>query len=146
DMALENGVRGLSSLQLRQSVGQGFEYANENYDMLGLIVQTVSGDSFEDYVHSAIFAPLQMSHSAASLADPPAIDIATGYRYWFSWPLPFDAPYPRRMTPSGFLISSAEDMTHYLIAQLNDGTYGKQQLLSPQGIATMHMPGPLSSY
>ncbi|MCL4247717.1 MAG: beta-lactamase family protein [Anaerolineae bacterium] len=145
-MALENGIRDISSVQLRQPVGQGYEYANENYDILGLIVQTVSGNSYEGYVRSAIFAPLQMSHSAASLSDPAAIDIATGYRYWFLWPLPFDAPYPRRMTPSGFLISSAEDMTHYLIAQLNEGTYGNQQLLSPQGTVTLHTPGPLSSY
>ncbi len=150
NMALENGVRALSSVQLSQPAGQSYEYANENYDTLGLIVQTVSGISYEDYVRSAIFAPLQMSHSAAALSDPAARDIATGYRYWFFWPVAFDAPYPRSTTPSGFLISSAEDMTHYLIAQLNGGTYGNHQLLSPQGIDTLHTPGskmsPLSSY
>jgi hypothetical protein len=149
-MALENGVRALSSVQLSQPVGQGYEYANENYDILGLIVQTVSGKSYEDYVRSAIFAPLKMSHSAAALADPAAKELATGYRHWLFWPVAFAAPYPRRTTPSGFLISSAEDMTHYLSAQLNGGTYGNTQLLSPQGIATLHTPGakmsPLNSY
>ena len=140
--ALENGVRALSSVQLSQPVGQSYEYANENYDILGLIVQTVSGRSYEDYVRSAIFAPLQMTHSAAALADPAAIDLATGYRNWLFWPVAFNAPYPRRTTPSGFLISSAEDMTHYLSAQLNGGTYSNHQLLSPQGIATLHTPGP----
>ncbi len=149
-MALENGVRALASVQLSQPVGQGYEYANENYDILGLIIQTVSGQSYEDYIRSAIFAPLQMNHSAAALSDPAAADLATGYRHWFFWPVAFAAPYPRRTTPSGFLISSAEDMTHYLSAQLNGGTYGKHQLLSPQGMATLHTPGtkmsPLSSY
>jgi CubicO group peptidase (beta-lactamase class C family) len=149
-MALENGIRELSSVQLSQPAGQGYEYANENYDILGLIVQTVSGKSYEEYVRSAIFAPLQMSHSAAALSEPAAIDIATGYRYWLFRPVAFDAPYPRRTTPSGFLISSAEDMAHYLTAQLNGGVYGNHQLLSPQGIATLHTPGakmsPLSSY
>jgi CubicO group peptidase (beta-lactamase class C family) len=149
-MALENGIRDLSGVQLSQPAGQSYEYANENYNILGLIVQAVSGHSYEEYVRSAIFAPLQMSHSAAALSDPAAIDIATGYRYWFFWPLAFDAPYPRRMTPSGSLISSAEDMTHYLIAQLNGGTYGNNQVLSAQGIDTLHTPGasigPLSSY
>jgi hypothetical protein len=117
---------------------------------LGLIVQTVSGNSYEDYIRSAIFAPLQMSHSAAALSDPAAIDLATGYRNWLFWTLPFDAPYPRRMTPAGFLISSAEDMAHYLSAQLNGGTYGNHQLLSSRGIDALHTPGPrispLSSY
>jgi CubicO group peptidase (beta-lactamase class C family) len=150
NMALENGIRGLSRVQLSQPAGQGYEYANENYNILGLIVQEVSGASYEEYVRSAIFAPLEMSHSAAALSDPAAIDIATGYRYWLFWPVAFDAPYPRNMTPSGFLISSAEDMTHYLSALLNGGTYGNNQLLSPQGIAALHTPGsrisPLSSY
>ncbi len=149
-MALENGIRALSSVQLSQPAGQGYEYANENYDILGLIVQTVAGKSYEEYVRSAIFAPLQMSHSAATLSDPAAADLATGYRNWLFWPVAFTAPYPRGMTPSGFLISSAEDMTRYLIAQLNGGVYGNHQLLSPQGIATLHTPGtkmsPLSSY
>jgi CubicO group peptidase (beta-lactamase class C family) len=150
DMALEIGIRDLAAVQLSQPAGQSYEYANENYNILGLIVQTVSGHSYEEYIRSAIFAPLQMSHSAAALSDPAAVDIATGYRYWFFWPVAFDAPYPRRMTPSGFLISSAEDMTHYLIAQLNGGTYGNNQLLSPEGIDTLHTPGarlsPSSSY
>lgn len=141
DMALENGIRELSSINLNHPAGEAYEYANENYDTLGLIVQTVSGISYEDYIRSAIFAPLQMRHSAAALSDPAVVDIATGYRYWFHWPIPFDAPYPRNMTPAGFLISSAEDMTHYLSAQLNGGRYDNTQILSPQGIDILHMPG-----
>jgi CubicO group peptidase (beta-lactamase class C family) len=148
--ALENGVRDLSGVQLSQPAGQSYEYANENYNILGLIIQAVSGSSYEEYIRSAIFAPLQMTQSAAARSDPAAIDIATGYRYWFFWSVAFDAPYPRSMTPSGFLISSAEDMSHYLIAQLNGGAYGNNQLLSPEGIVTLHTPGArissLSSY
>lgn len=149
-MALENGVRDLSGVQLNQPAGQHYEYANENYNILGLIVQVVSGKSYEEYVRSAIFAPLQMSHSATALSDPAALDIAIGYRSWLFWPVAFDAPYPRSMTPSGFLISSVEDMAHYLTAQLNGGTYDNNQLLSPHGITSLHTPGsaisPSSSY
>jgi CubicO group peptidase (beta-lactamase class C family) len=35
-------------------------------------------------------------------------------------------------------MSSAEDMAHYLIAQLNGGCYGDVQILSPAGIDEMH--------
>ena len=141
-MTLENGIRGLSRVQMSHPAGQTYEYANENYNTLGLIVQTVSGISYEDYVRSTIFAPLEMRHSAAALSDPAVKDIATGYRYWFHWPVAFDAPYPRSTTPSGFLISSAEDMAHYLVAQLNGGRYGNTQLLSAQGIDALHTPAP----
>jgi CubicO group peptidase (beta-lactamase class C family) len=139
--ALENGVRELSGAPLTQRAGQRFEYSNENYNALGLIVQAVSGMSYEDYVRSAIFDPLQMHRSAAALSDAAATGIASGYSYWLGWPAAFEAPYPRRATPSGYLISSAEDMAHYVVAQLNDGTYADRQFLSSQGIATLHSPG-----
>jgi hypothetical protein len=43
--------------------------------------------------------------------------------------------------PAGYLISSAEDMTHYLVAQMNGGRFGSTSILSSEGIATMHAPG-----
>jgi len=144
--ALEQGVRQLTGLQLSHPVGKAFEYSNVNYSMLGLIVQTVSGISYEEYVQSEIFAPLQMSRTSAAITDPAAKDMASGYRYWFFWPVTFDAPYPRRLTPAGFLISTAEDMSHYLIAQLNGGAFSMQQVLSPSGMDALHTAGPTSAY
>ena len=44
------------------------------------------------------------------------------------------------VSDDGYLISSAEDMSHYLLAQVNDGRYGSTAVLSPQGIATLHAP------
>jgi CubicO group peptidase (beta-lactamase class C family) len=41
--ALERQVRGLSSWTLAQSPGTAFIYANANYQVAGLLVQTVSG-------------------------------------------------------------------------------------------------------
>ena len=43
--------------------------------------------------------------------------------------------------PSGFLISSAEDMAAFLIAQLNGGRVGTTTILSPDGVAAMQVPG-----
>lgn len=141
DTALENGVRQLADVQLNHAPGQTYEYANENYSVLGLIIQAASGRSYEEYIQSRIFAPLDMRHSAASISDPVVGDLASGYRSWLFWPVPFDAPYPRRMTPAGLLISSAEDMAHYLIAQLNGGTYGENKIVSPAGVTALHTAG-----
>jgi hypothetical protein len=49
--------------------------------------------------------------------------------------------YEAYAVPAGFLSSSAEDMTHYLVAQMNGGRFGSATVLSPTGIATMHAPG-----
>lgn len=140
-MALEHSVRSLSGAPLRQPPGLRFEYSNENYNTLGLIVQSVSGLSYEHYVRTKIYAPLEMHRSAAALSDAGAAGIASGHGYLLGWPVAFDAPFPRRAIPAGYLISSAEDMTHYLIANLNDGAYDGRQLLSSTGIATLHAPG-----
>lgn len=43
--------------------------------------------------------------------------------------------------PAGFIVSTAQDMTHWLIAQLNQGRYGSHSVLSPAGIAELHRPG-----
>jgi CubicO group peptidase (beta-lactamase class C family) len=141
DAALENGIRQLGGVRLNHPAGQAFEYANENYTLLGMIVQTVSRTTYEEYVQSEIFAPLDMRHSAAAISEPAVKDLASGHRYWFSWPVAFDAPYPRRLTPAGYLISSAEDMSHYLIAQLNGGRYRENHVVSAQGIAALHTAG-----
>jgi hypothetical protein len=37
-------------------------------------------------------------------------------------------------------MASAEDMSHFAVAQLDEGRYGDGALLSPQGIAEMHTP------
>lgn len=133
-------VRRLHTTSLNRPVGTTFEYTDANYDLLGLLVQTVAGQPYPRYVQQAILQPLAMTRSTTTqpAALPP--DLATGYRSWFGWPVPFTQWYAHAMLPSGDLIATAEDMTHYLIAQLNGGRYGDQRVLSPQGIATLHEP------
>jgi CubicO group peptidase (beta-lactamase class C family) len=118
---------------LSRPVGESFAYSNSNYDILGLIVQEVSGQSFEAYVEEHIYTPLEMSNSYTSKAEADVNGLAVGHTYFFgSARVSDDAPYPRRKLPSGFLISFAEDLGHYLIAQLNGGNYGGKQILAPE--------------
>lgn len=139
--ALENRVRRLNTAQLNRPVGAGFEYSSANYDTLGLIVQTVSEQSFETYVQEHIFVPLDMRLTFTSLAEADQHGLATGYRSWFGFPIPFDAPRPRAYLPSGWAVSSTvEDLAHFAIAQLNDGQYSDISLISSESIAAMHQP------
>jgi hypothetical protein len=61
--------------------------------------------------------------------------MATGYRWWFGFPVPANMPFLRAELPAGFLISSAQDMAHYVIALMNGGQYQGRSILSPEGIA-----------
>jgi CubicO group peptidase (beta-lactamase class C family) len=135
DTALEQNVRQLAEVALNRPVGTTYQYANLNYDVLGLIVQTVSGQSYETYIQEYIFTPLAMQESFASQAEAYAEGMATGYRKWFGFPIPAHLPDDRATRPSSFLIASAEDLTHLLIAELNGGRYDNGTILSPEGIA-----------
>jgi CubicO group peptidase (beta-lactamase class C family) len=131
----------LSALEITRPVGSKFEYSNLNYNVLGLIIEAVSGESYEDYIQQHIFDPLAMSHSYTSKADAQQDGLATGHRFWFGVPIAArNLPVPRGSLPAGELISSAEDISHYLIAQLNEGRYGGAQILSGAGIEELHRP------
>jgi CubicO group peptidase (beta-lactamase class C family) len=136
---VEQQVRALSTVALDRPVGSSYEYANANYDTLGLVVQAVSGVSYETYIQQHIFAPLAMHDSFASEQRAMQDGLAQGYHWLFGLPSPAH-DYRPNLLPAGFLISSAEDMSHYLIAQMNDGRYGTVSVLSPTGIATLHAP------
>jgi CubicO group peptidase (beta-lactamase class C family) len=136
--ATERQVRALSTLKT-DPVGEKCAYCNLNYNILGLIVEVASGESYSAYVKNHIFNPLGMSHSYAFKPDAERDGLAIGHRYWFSRTFPSpNQPVATASLPSGQLISCAEDMAYYLIAHLNGGRYGEVQILSEAGINEMH--------
>ena len=141
--SLEETVRGLDRLALSQPVGATFQYSNLNYNIAGLVVEKVSGQSYSDYVATHIFEPLGMCHSHTSYISAQADGLAKGHYYIFGHPFEFGLSIPPAHLPSGFLISSAEDLSRYMIAQLNEGRYDNISIISPQGNAEMHSPGVL---
>jgi CubicO group peptidase (beta-lactamase class C family) len=137
--ATERQVRALSTLKLTRPAGSKFEYSNVNYNVLGLIIEAASGESYANYVENHIFIPLGMKHSYTSQAAAKQNGLAVGHRYWFAHPFAArNLPMPRGSLPSGQLISSAEDMARYLIAHLNGGRCGDAQILSDAGIDELH--------
>ncbi len=137
--ASERQVRALSTLNITRPVGTKFEYSNINFNILGLIIETVSGEKYPDYIQRHVFDPLQMSHSYTSKVEAKRDNLAVGYRHWFSFPFPApNLPVPVGSLASGQLISCAEDMAHYLVAHLNGGLYAGWQILSKAGIDELH--------
>ena len=137
--ATERQARALATLELSRPVGSAFEYSNSNYNLLGLIIEAASGESYPDYIQKHIFTPLDMSHSYTSQAMAKQNGLAVGHQYWFAIPFSApDMPIPHGSLPSGQLISSSEDMARYMIALLNGGRYGDEQILSSAGIDELH--------
>lgn len=140
DSALEQHVRDLSTTQLAHPVGTVFEDTSANAWVLGMLIQTIAGQSYADYIQQQIFAPLAMHQSFTAPADAQLHGLATGYHYWFGQPVATEQPFDRGYLPGSGLIASVEDMTHFLAAQLNEGRYTNNRVLSPVGIAELHHP------
>jgi CubicO group peptidase (beta-lactamase class C family) len=142
DDALETSIRALNTAELNFTPGEAFEYTNTNYDILGLLIQTVSGQSYEQYIEKKIFDPLGMDQSYTSLEDARTGNMTRGYYPFFGITTAYDhlMPYSRIVKPSAGLFSSAEDLTHFLSAHLNQGQYQGNSILSEAGITTLHIP------
>ena len=141
DSAIEDNVRALAKIELIAPPGERYEYSNANYVTLGMIIQAVTGQSYETYIKEHIFQPLDMQNSFTSKTEAQQAGLAVGYQKWFGIPVASpNLPFSRGSLPAGQLILSAEDFGHYLIAQLNNGSYQGVSLLSPSGIAEMHQP------
>jgi CubicO group peptidase (beta-lactamase class C family) len=135
--SIEDHVRGLASVHLAHAPGGTFIYSNANYEVLGLIVQVVARMPYVEYVQRKIFDPLQMTNSWADESAAVGHGLSDGHIWWFG-AAKESAPYVRPdYAPAGFLTSSAADMAHYLIAQLNGGRYGDNSILSAAGISEM---------
>lgn len=134
-------VAALQTIELQAPVGARHFYCSGNYNLLGYLIERVSGQSYAAYMQAHVFTPLAMRHSFTDEQAAQQAGLAQGYHWLFGIALPADYPYEPAQMPSGFLIASAEDMAHFLLAQLNGGHFGDTALLSPQGMAAMQAPG-----
>jgi len=134
-------VAELQSVSLDTPPGTRHSYCSGNYNLLGRLIETVSGQSFGDYMAQAVFAPLGMAQSFTSEPAAQAAGLAQGYQWFFGLQWPTHYPHNPSQLPSGSMFASAEDLGRFLIAQLNGGRYGNTQLLSAAGVAAMQVPG-----
>jgi CubicO group peptidase (beta-lactamase class C family) len=112
-------------------------YSNYGASLAGYIVQRVSGETFDDYIEKHLFAPLDMQHSSFRQPLPEALAplMSKGYVLGSGEAHPFEIVGP---APAGALSSPAEDMAHFMIAQLQDGQYNGNRILSAETAETMH--------
>ncbi len=64
---------------LRFTPGEGFSYSNAGFVVLGLIVESVSGQSYDDYVRVHIFEPSGMVSTGAHDIEEDVPNLAIGY-------------------------------------------------------------------
>lgn len=130
DYALEKTIRALENVSLVSEPSTTFNYSNINYQILGLIIEKVTNLSYSQYIKDNIFNKLNMKNSFSSFNNIDKKNIVQGNRLWFGQVVNSNFPFSRVMLPAGYIISNVNDMSKYLIAQLNDGRYKKKQIFS----------------
>jgi len=119
--------------------GKMISYNDHGYSLAGYLIEAITGQPFAQYVAENILEPLEMTSSTfeqpASLALMERM--ATGYRYRRGRYYPYTLDYVN-VVPAAGLIASADDMAHFMIANLNAGVYRGMHILSPETLTEMH--------
>jgi CubicO group peptidase (beta-lactamase class C family) len=115
-------------------------YSNYATALAGLIVEQVSGEPYNDYIARHIFEPLDMQFAAVQEPVPQRLGpyVATSYKQKNGAPVAQKYEIVGGFRPAGSGAVSAVDMTHFMIAHLQDGRYGSSQILKPETAQLMH--------
>ena len=120
--------------------GEIVAYSNYGCGVAGYIVERISGQRFEDYIQQHIFAPLEMTHSTNDQPVKGSREASQASSYLTASdgePKGFEVVSP---APAGGMSSTAVDMAHFMIAQLEGGSYNGARVLQPATVALMHTP------
>src|SRR5213080_729755 len=134
----------LKYLEPKESPRQIFLYNNMMYAGAGHAIELQSGKTWAEFVRERILQPLGMNSTVFSIADmlkQPDVGVPfTERRDSFEL---YKIPYyedQQGVAPAGAIISNLEDMSHWLIALMNNGQYNGQQVLPPKALAATMEP------
>ncbi|MGE5204044.1 MAG: serine hydrolase domain-containing protein, partial [Chlamydiota bacterium] len=118
--------------------GKYFAYSNVGYQIMGYLLQEITGQPYAQTVRAHILQPLGMSHSDAVFTDDTYKRLAMGYS-----PLYDDRPYnpTEPLIPAtwqeyaagdGSIVSTAPDLAAYLRMLLNHGAGPHGRIISEE--------------
>src|SRR6266516_4218710 len=118
--------------------GELTAYSNYGYALAGYIVEQVSGILFDQYVEQHLFQPLDMRESTSRQPVPASLAAAlcTSYTYTNGVyrPGPFDVV---QTAPAGAMSTTATDIAHFMLAQLQNGRFGTERILKAATVQKM---------
>jgi CubicO group peptidase (beta-lactamase class C family) len=120
-------------LEPQEPLRETFLYNNLMFSAAGYLIELQSGKTWEQFVRENIFDPLQMNSTSYSIADMlkrPEFGVGfTERRDSFEL---YRIPYYEDIAgvaPCGAIVSNIEEMSHWLIALMNQGKYDGKQVL-----------------
>ena len=131
-----NAIKAVSnSLTVRWRPGTMMSYSNPGYNVLGYIIEKVSGMPWDKYLIEQIFLPLNMRNSLFDLDGTHRPSFATGYDFQKGEYRPMPFYRPSGNGAGSALVSNAEDMSKFMLYLLNGNT--DTRLLDNAGLKEM---------
>jgi len=123
----------LKYLEPQEPMRQAFLYNNLMFAGVGYLIELQSGKTWEQFVRDRILQPLDMKSTGYTIADmvkQPEHGVGfTEKRDSFDlYRLPYYEDI-EGVAPCGAVVSNIEDLSHWLIALMNDGQYRGRQVL-----------------
>ncbi len=103
-------------------------YCNQGYNLLGYIVEKVSGISYEEYINKNILEPLKMENSLVRLKNN---NTTKSYGYGGMDGIYNESPLDYQYTSgSSGINATVKDMENFMIAHLNNGVFEENRILN----------------
>jgi len=145
-ITIAESVKKLAKLPLHHNPGENFTYS-EGLDVLGYMIEIVSGMPFDEFLRTHIFDPLGMNDTRFYQPSEKAGRlVAVQYKQkgkWEKYPATFyDTDYPIKGAKTFFsggagLSSTAKDYAIFLQMYLNGGEYNGIRILSRTTVETI---------
>ncbi len=119
--------------------GKNVFYASVDINILGYVIENITGQTYSDYCQEHIFEPLNMKNTSFYLSDYNKAQLVRQYA-WFKFfylRVPF-INVTEIMFPGGGLRSTINDMSHFLIMHTSGGTYNGVRILNESSVEIMH--------
>lgn len=115
--AIERTVCTLIGTELVSAPGQKYQYATINYDVLGLLIEKLSGMTYEEYIQQNVLSPMGLTDTHMARDYGPD-ELATGYKLSFGTPRVYEAPVYDGNKPAGYIVSNIGDLARWLKIQM----------------------------
>ena len=123
DDALERSVAKMAEMEQIAPPGIRVSYSQAGYNLLGRIIEKVTGQTFDQAVASLVFEPLGLSHSFFARDDIMTRRFAVGHNGGEDGTLSIARPWrhSRGDNPGGGIASSVADILRWARFHLGDG-------------------------
>ncbi|CAN5605012.1 hypothetical protein BH10ACI4_BH10ACI4_38140 [soil metagenome] len=129
------------AVRIEETPGTRFHYSNGGYEVLELLIEDVTGESFTSFVRTNVLLPTGMTRSSydVPLSDGLAIHAATAYLGDHAIP---PRKYYNSNAAAGGLWSTPTDMAKLLIEVQREYAGKSSRILKQSTIRQMLVPGP----